>query len=520
MSRLNVAEEAVCCLILLYSILFLETPLPFATVALTSILNIPELFPPEDSRYFETARQRTSSGFCSCTLAVALLHASVIKPESDSGRGESESIHLGFAYSSILSFGATQILYSALFSGLYIPFAISITLMVLPCVISAQIFGIMEIYDFDSSVEVAFLSLLSLSSLNLLQTSLKQSFSSGESFVVSTSIISSLVAFYNHGKSYSRDFEIIISTFGFSGIIITAIIIFSGYSTRVERNSSPNLTPADAQLSLTYHIGIILVPILATCVAICAGYETSPLILLITRAIRSIDFAHLALLVWGAFLVTAAIRLAKPEFASAKPELTTQQRKLFHILPVLIYLPAMEIDGESFGIITFGLFWVFIWLSLYSAYQIYPYGGSLRRNLVAVADYRDNGKLILTPIYLIFGFSFPIWLDLFRFGRVTLASYSGIISLGIGDTAASIIGKKFGKIKFGRDGKTLEGMVGNFLCQILVLFLIGMVKGETIKRLLSTLPCLGLCAALEATTDQIDNLLLPIFQYSLLTFAQ
>jgi len=67
--------------------------------------------------------------------------------------------------------------------------------------------------------------------------------------------------------------------------------------------------------------------------------------------------------------------------------------------------------------------------------------------------FRDNGKLILTPIYLIFGFSFPIWLDLFRFGRVTLASYSGIISLGIGDTAASIIGKKFGKIKFGRDGK-------------------------------------------------------------------
>jgi len=55
-----------------------------------------------------------------------------------------------------------------------------------------------------------------------------KSFSSGESFVVSTSIISSLVAFYNHGTSFSRDFEIIISTFGFSGIIITGIIIFSG----------------------------------------------------------------------------------------------------------------------------------------------------------------------------------------------------------------------------------------------------------------------------------------------------
>jgi len=88
------------------------------------------------------------------------------------------------------------------------------------------------------------------------------------------------------------------------------------------------LTPADAQLSLTYHIGIILVPVLATCVAVCAQYETSPLILLITRAMKSINFPHLALLVWGGLLVAAAIRLAKPEFASAKPELTTQQRKV------------------------------------------------------------------------------------------------------------------------------------------------------------------------------------------------
>ena len=50
MSRLNVAEEAVCALILFYSILYLKNPLPYATAALTSILNAPELFSPEDSR--------------------------------------------------------------------------------------------------------------------------------------------------------------------------------------------------------------------------------------------------------------------------------------------------------------------------------------------------------------------------------------------------------------------------------------------------------------------------------------
>jgi hypothetical protein len=438
MSRLNVAEEAVCALILFYSILYLKNPLPYATAALTSILNAPELFSPEDSRYFETSRQRASSGFCSCTLAIALLHASVIAPESDLGKGAGgttpsgpNSIHLGWIYSSVVSFAATQVLYSALFSGLYIPFAISITLMVLPCVISAQIFGIMEIYDFDSSVEVAFLSLFVLSSLNLLQTSLKQSFSSGESFVVSALMVSSIVGFYNYGSKFSNDYEIIMSTVGLSAFIITGIIIFSGYTSRVERNSSPNLTPADAQLALTYHIGIILIPILATCIALCAGYEYSPLVLLIRRIFLSLDFAHLMLVCWGMLLIILAVRYVKigidNQINGAKTELNTVQRKLFHILPVLIYLPAMEIDIESFAIITFGLFWIFVWLSLYSAYQIYPYGGFLRRNLVAIADYRDNGKLILTPIYLIFGFSFPIWLDLFRFGKITLASYAGPI---------------------------------------------------------------------------------------------
>ena len=59
------------------------------------------------------------------------------RSESDPNNGT--SVHIGFIYSSVVSFAATQILYSALFSGLYIPFAISITLMVLPCVISAQV---------------------------------------------------------------------------------------------------------------------------------------------------------------------------------------------------------------------------------------------------------------------------------------------------------------------------------------------------------------------------------------------
>ena len=100
----------------------------------------------------------------------------------------------------------------------------------------------------------------------------------------------------------------------------------------MERNSSPNLTPADAQLALTYHIGIILIPILATCIALCAGYEYSPLVLLIRRIFLSLDIAHLMLVCWGMLLIILAIRYVKigidNQINGAKKELNTAQRKV------------------------------------------------------------------------------------------------------------------------------------------------------------------------------------------------
>jgi len=176
MNRLNVFEETVCFTVLLQSGLKLDWSIPFLIAGTVSILNFPDLFPPEDSRYFETSRQRASNGYCICSLITSILHAAMIRTESDATNGTRSSVHMGFIYSSAVSFAATQVLYSALFSGLYIPFAISITLMVLPCVISAQVFGIMEVFDFDSSIEVAFLGLVTLLLVALIQISLKQSF--------------------------------------------------------------------------------------------------------------------------------------------------------------------------------------------------------------------------------------------------------------------------------------------------------------------------------------------------------
>jgi len=442
-----------------------------------------------------------------------IVNMGIFRSKSDPSNGTRLGVHIGFIYSSVVSFAATQVLYSALFSGLYIPFAISITLMVLPCVISAQVFGIMEVFDFDSSIEVAFLGLVTLLLVALIQISLKQSFTPGESFLVANLSISGLLAVTEF--EYEDDYSIIFATYGLAAFIATVIIIFTGYVTRIERNSSPNLTVGDIQLTMTYHAVIVLSPLLATTIASIMNLGL-PIQLIIDRAVRSFDIGHLILLIWGFGLVIMCLKYASAaQINQKKTEMSTEERKVFHFAAVLIYLPAMVLDMPSLGIISFALFWLFIWLSLYSSYQIYPYGGQLRRILISITDYRDNGKLVLTPIYLIFGLSAPIWLDLMRFGRVKLSSFSGLSSVGIGDSFASIVGKKYGRSKIFRDGKSIEGLVANFFSQLVFMTIASLLIGQPIST--NMIPALFFTAAVESATDQIDNLILPLLQYSLIS---
>jgi len=513
MNRLNVLEEIVCFTVLVQSGMKLDWSIPFLIAGTVSILNFPDLFPPEDSRYFETSRQRASNGYCVCSLITSILHAAMIRSESDPTNGTRMlSVHMGFIYSSVVSFAATQVLYSALFSGLYIPFAISITLMVLPCVISAQVFGIMEVFDFDSSIEVAFLGLVTLLMVALIQVSLKQSFTPGESFLVANLSISGLLAITEY--KIEADYSIIFATYGLAAFIATVIIIFTGYVTRIERNSSPNLTVGDAQLSVTYHAVIVLSPLLATMIGSIMGLGL-PIQLIIDRAVSSLDFGHFFLLIWGCGLVLICLKFATANQNMKKTEMTTEERKVFHFAAVLIYVPAMVLDLPSLGIISFALFWLFIWLSLYSSYQIYPYGGQLRRILMSITDYRDNGKLVLTPIYLVFGLSAPIWFDLMRFGEIKLSSFAGLASVGIGDSFASIVGKKYGRSRIFRDGKSVEGMLANFFSQLIFMSMVSLLIGQELST--NIIPALFLTAAAESTTDQIDNLILPLLQYSLIS---
>jgi len=87
-------------------------------------------------------------------------------------------------------------------------------------------------------------------------------------------------------------------------------------------------------------------------------------------------------------------------------------------------------------------------------YEI-KFGEKINTLVEGFRDHQDEGKLILTPIYLLCGISLPIWLiGLYsEHGKVIMspesiaACLTGVLSIGIGDSFASIGGKLFGRHK-------------------------------------------------------------------------
>lgn len=61
-------------------------------------------------------------------------------------------------------------------------------------------------------------------------------------------------------------------------------------------------------------------------------------------------------------------------------------------------------------------------------------------------DEKDSSsKLILSHIYLLVGLSLPLWIS--DINTFNLCQLSGLITVGIGDSFASLIGSRFGKHK-------------------------------------------------------------------------
>jgi len=58
-------------------------------------------------------------------------------------------------------------------------------------------------------------------------------------------------------------------------------------------------------------------------------------------------------------------------------------------------------------------------------------------------------------------------------------------------------------------------MLANFFSQLIFMSMASLLIGQELST--NMIPALFLTAAIESTTDQIDNLILPLLQYSLIS---
>ena len=93
---------------------------------------------------------------------------------------------------------------------------------------------------------------------------------------------------------------------------------------------------------------------------------------------------------------------------------------------------------------------------------------------------------------------------------------SGVLSIGIGDSAASIIGSRIGHTKWPySQSKSVEGTIASIIFQILFLQLLFLIKVLEYQSGWGVFVPVILTALLEAHTTQVDNIVLPLTMYFL-----
>lgn len=136
----------------------------------------------------------------------------------------------------------------------------------------------------------------------------------------------------------------------------------------------------------------------------------------------------------------------------------------------------------------------------------------------AFTDHRDSDFLIVSHFSLLLGCALPIWISS-GFNDRPLAPFAGILSLGIGDTMASMVGYKYGVLRWSKTGKkTIEGTAAGITsvmvaCSFLLPLLASAGYIQNWSSLLLAVIASGL---LEAYTAQLDNAFIPLIFYSLL----
>ncbi|KAI3840680.1 hypothetical protein MKW92_012668 [Papaver armeniacum] len=240
------------------------------------------------------------------------------------------------------------------------------------------------------------------------------------------------------------------------------------------------------------------------------GFHCHPLLWILNFVFEE-PLKRLALCIYWVTVICASVLRFYNISKSSKIE-RILLRKYYHLVAVLMFSPAL-IFQSSFLDLAFGA-------ALAAGRKIWPLGKHINQFMNAFTDHRDSELLIVSHFSLLLGCALPKWLST-DFNDRLLAPFAGILSLGIGDTMASMVGYKYGVLRWSKTGKkTIEGTAAGITsvlaaCSVLLPLLAstGFIISQHWISLLIAVTASGL---LEAYTVQLDNAFIPLVFYSLL----
>ncbi|CAF1042046.1 unnamed protein product [Didymodactylos carnosus] len=140
--------------------------------------------------------------------------------------------------------------------------------------------------------------------------------------------------------------------------------------------------------------------------------------------------------------------------------------------------------------------------------QIYLLGQLIQSAWSLYEDEKDLSSLFTVPhIFLIIGLSYSLWLA--DDGRY-LAQLSDIVTIGIGNSCASIFGSKIGKHKWPNTKRSFEGTLANLLSQFLFIIVLWTfdILPYTHLNLVVISAGITLICLIETFCRDIDNLII------------
>ncbi|XP_064620689.1 dolichol kinase-like isoform X2 [Lineus longissimus] len=280
----------------------------------------------------------------------------------------------------------------------------------------------------------------------------------------------------------------------------------------------PSLTPA-ARSPLLFIILAAVIAVTLTLPLLWLGLGQNPLVWFFKYLFGKRKVFLIGYWLLGTMIAVSIVMVYNMHPSHKSAGVSTAVRKYFHIVAMAIYIPGLFYDPELLRLSSCIALAIFICLECIRILHIPPLGKLLDDAFGIFLDGQDQGAVILTHIYLLVGCSLPLWLypeNLEFTHGPPLPLFSGLISLGVGDTAASVIGSKFGRCRWPGTKKTIEGTLAAVLTQLV--FCVALCSCGILPQyedhLLAIIITIILTSLLEAFTTQIDNLVLPLFMYT------